>query len=141
MLVPDVNVLLNATNEHSETHEVASSWLEMAANGTESLGVADLVLSSYVRIVTNPKLETLVRSANDAFAQCEEIRRMPAYVPLKESPTHWDIFRALVLESGVAGPHISDAYLAAFAVENNATFVTFDRGFHRFPGLKLQVLE
>lgn len=100
-----------------------------------------MILSSYIRVVTNPRLETLVRSATEAFAKCEEIRRMPAYVPLKEGPRHWDIFRELVLESGVAGPHVADAYLAAFAIENNATFVTFDRGFHRFSGLKLQVLE
>jgi len=66
---------------------------------------------------------------------------MPAAASLDPGAIHWDIFRTLVLESGVSGPHVSDAYLAAFAIENNATFVTFDRGFRRFEGLKLQVLE
>jgi predicted nucleic acid-binding protein len=42
-----------------------------------------------------------------------------------------------VLESGIKGPDITDAYLAAFAIENDATFVTFDRGFTRFQGLRV----
>ena len=50
--------------------------------------------------------------------------------------THWDIFERLLLEARVAGPAVSDAYLAAFAIQHDATFVTFDRGFARFPGLR-----
>jgi predicted nucleic acid-binding protein len=51
------------------------------------------------------------------------------------------LFREIVLASGISGPDITDAYLAAFALENDATFVTFDRGFQRFTGLRVFVPE
>jgi predicted nucleic acid-binding protein len=37
-----------------------------------------------------------------------------------------------------AGNGIPDAFLAAIAIENGATWITADRGFSRFPGLRWQ---
>lgn len=141
MLVPDANVLLNAHFTRQVHHAAALRWLEGSTLGDEEVAISNLVFSAFVRITTNSGLSSGRLSPQGAFAYCDRIRRLPATAPLEEGPRHWDIFRSLVLESGVAGPHVSDAYLAAFAIENNATFVTFDRGFHRFPGLKLHVLE
>jgi predicted nucleic acid-binding protein len=62
---------------------------------------------------------------------------MPAYGRLVEGPRHWEIFQQLTEVSGIRGGSLTDAYLAAFAIENDATFVTFDRGFAKFPGLKV----
>lgn len=38
------------------------------------------------------------------------------------------------------GNLVTDAHLAALALENDATVVTGDRDFQRFPGLKLKLL-
>lgn len=141
MLVPDVNVLLNAVHEDSVTHGVAEAWLGNTGNGIETVGIPDLVLSAFVRIATNARMSTLALPVTEVFRLCDEFRAMPAYERLEAGPNHWATFQDLVFRTGVAGPDIADAYLAAFAVENNATFVTFDMGFSRFPGLKLLSLQ
>lgn len=141
MLVPDVNVFIYAAQADSERHAAATAWLSTAGDSDEVLGIPALVLSGFVRVSTNARMVTSRLSAPEAFARCDEFVAMPAAARLEPGRNHWDLFQSLVLESGVSGPQVADAYLAAFALENNATFVTFDRGFRRFPGLKLQVIE
>lgn len=141
MLVPDVNVFLNAQLAHQVHHARALGWLKDSAWGMEAVAIPNVVLSGFVRVVTNSSLTTAALSAPDAFAFCDQFRDAPATFTLEEGPRHWQIFEQLVTESDVTGPHVADAYLAAFAIENNATFVTFDMGFSRFPGLKLLSLQ
>ncbi|MHB8275600.1 MAG: PIN domain-containing protein [Dermatophilaceae bacterium] len=50
---------------------------------------------------------------------------------------HWGIFHDLVSAHGLRGNDIPDACLAALALEQGATWVTTDRGFARYQGLRL----
>lgn len=137
MLVPDVNILMNAENRSFPAHDAARRWLLSAGNGQEPLALPAMVLFGYVRIATGSGMKENRMSLREAFEFCDVLYSMPSYSNLKEGSEHWRIFRELVAVAGVSGPDITDAYLAAFAIENDATFVTFDRGFMRFPGLKL----
>lgn len=139
MRVPDVNVFINAMLVDSEHHHAAANWLLEAGNSDEAMGVAHAVLSGIVRVTTGAGLKENRRTPSEALAFCESVYAMPAFVAVLPSRAQWRTFRGLVLASGVSGKDISDAYLAAFAIENDATFVTFDRGFARFPGLKVFV--
>lgn len=58
-------------------------------------------------------------------------------MPEQPRRRHWEIFADLVRETQARANVVPDAYLAALAIENGATFVTRDRGFARFPGLRL----
>ena len=49
---------------------------------------------------------------------------------------HWDIFRRLCIETGTRGARITDAWFAALAIESGCEWITLDRDFARFPGLK-----
>jgi len=49
---------------------------------------------------------------------------------------HWDIFGRLCREGGATGNLVPDAWLAALAIEWGCEFVTTDRDFARFPGLR-----
>jgi toxin-antitoxin system PIN domain toxin len=139
MLIPDVNVILNARSQSARGAREASNWLAGAATGRETLGIPGVVLSSFVRIATNPKMAANLHTPAQALNVCQAIRAMPAFMELNAGPRHWPIFEGLVLTTGITSKDVSDAYLAAFAIENNATFVTFDRGFARFPGLRVFV--
>ena len=139
MLIPDVNVLMNAARPAAAQHAAALRWLLAAGAGDEPVGVPFLVLLAFARISTTPMQGTRLMTVPGAFARCEEIRVMPNYTPLTEGSDHWRTFRHLVTQAGVSGADLTDAYLAAFAIENDATFVTFDRGFARFAGLKVLV--
>lgn len=137
MLVPDVNILLNAYFARLQRHDGAHAWLQRVRTGDEFVGMPDLVLSSFARIATNPRVFPERLTADDALDFCDMLRGSTAVVRIAESPRHWQTFSSLVRAAAVTGPDIADAYLAAFAIENNATFVTFDRGFQRFPDLRV----
>jgi toxin-antitoxin system PIN domain toxin len=140
MLIPDVNVLLNAYRSDAEDHARASEWLLAAGNGDEPVGIPPTILLSFARIATTYIRGVRFMTPEAALIRCSEIRAMPSRVPVAEGVDHWGIFGSLVTASGISGSRFTDAYLAAFAIEHEATFVTFDRGFQRFRGLKLLTL-
>jgi len=53
---------------------------------------------------------------------------------------HWDIFRDLCVATGTRGGDTTDAWYAALAIEWGCEWVTFDRDFLKFPGLKCTIL-
>ena len=50
----------------------------------------------------------------------------------------WERFRAQVTEAQVKGPLVTDAALAALALEHGAVLCTTDRDFRRFRGLRVE---
>jgi predicted nucleic acid-binding protein len=56
MQLPDVNVLIYAHREDADDHEAYSSWLKNLAAQEEPFAVSEIVLSGFLRIVTNPKI-------------------------------------------------------------------------------------
>ena len=50
---------------------------------------------------------------------------------------HWDILGRLMRDAQASGPLVSDAALAAVAIEHGATLYSTDRDFARFEGLRL----
>ena len=141
MLVPDLNVVISLETTSSEHHTAARNWFDRVGNEREPVSIPEMVLLGFVRISTGRGVKDNRISTDRAFEVCDALRRMPAFVPIVEGPRHWSLFREIVLAYGISGPDITDAYLAAFALENDATFVTFDRGFRRFPGLRVFVPE
>jgi hypothetical protein len=49
---------------------------------------------------------------------------------------HWEIFTRLCRETDAKGNLIADAYLAALAIESGSEWITTDRDYARFPGLR-----
>lgn len=136
MVLPDVNVLVYAHREDTAQHGGCRGWLESVLNGDEAYGVSQLVLSGFVRIVTHPKVFTKPSGMVDALAFAEQLRDRPNCVLVEPGPRHWEIFRRLCTEAGVKGNLVPDAYLAALAIESGCEWVTTDRDFSRFTGLR-----
>jgi predicted nucleic acid-binding protein len=55
MMLPDVNILVYAFRGESPGHEEYRTWLEGLINGREAYGLADLVCSGFLRVVTHPR--------------------------------------------------------------------------------------
>ena len=138
MLVPDVNVYVNAFRADADDHERDRSWLSEAVNGDELVGVSEQVLSSFVRIVTNHRIFKVPSRVDTAFEFCDELLSAPATIPVRPSETHWRRFVELCKRVQVHGNLVPDAYIAALALESNATVVSSDSGFARFPGLRVR---
>lgn len=136
MLIADVNVFLYAHRPESAQHDKHRQWLDDAVHGTEVFGVSEAVLSSFLRITTHHRVYLEPTPPEVAVAFCEAVLRGPAVVRVRPGPEHWHIFTSLLQTSGARGNVVPDAYLAALAMEHGATWITTDRGFARFPGLR-----
>ncbi len=136
MLIPDVNVLLYAHRQDLELHADATTWMAGAMGGREAVGLCDHVLTGYLRVVTNRRVFTDPTPLAHALEDCARMEASPAAQRIAAGPRHWEIFVALCRASSATANDVPDAYLAALAIERNATFVTHDRGFARFAGLR-----
>lgn len=138
MLLVDVNVLLYARRRESERHEEYRRYLEDRLGGPEPVGISELVLSAFLRIVTNHRVYDEPSSPEAALEFCAVVLAAPAAVPVRPGPAHWQIFVDLCRTTRARANDVPDAYLAAMAIELGATWVTVDRGFARFPSLRRQ---
>jgi predicted nucleic acid-binding protein len=59
----------------------------------------------------------------------------PAISILPAGDRHWEILLRLLLAGQAGSELVSDAHLAALAIEHGAMLCTTDRDFARFPGL------
>ncbi len=136
MILADVNVLVYAHREDAPRHAAYRQWLEELVNGDQAYGMSDLVLSGFLRVVTHPRVFNPPSQLAEALAFAQLLRGQPNAVPIAPGPRHWDIFASLCQVAGVKGNLVPDAYLAALAIESGSEWVTTDRDYSRFPGLK-----
>jgi toxin-antitoxin system PIN domain toxin len=136
MLLPDVNVLIYAHRVESPEHERYAAWLIRLASEPEPFALSELGASSFVRIVTNPRIWRTPTETTDALAFVDRLRARSNARPLTHGPASWEIFGALCREAKARGKLVADAYHAALAIEHGCEFVTTDGDFARFAGLR-----
>ena len=132
----DVNVLVYAHRQDLPQYSDYRPLLEQWANDEEPLGLPDLVLSGFVRLMTNSRIFAEPTQPEEAWAAVDALVAAPAAMPLRPGERHWGVFCQLTADITARGNDIPDAYLAAYAVENNATWLSADRGFARFTRLQ-----
>ena len=139
MLLPDVNVLIYAHVEDSTPdHAAYVRWVTGLATGPEPFALSVLVLSGFVRIVTNPRIFDPPSTLDRSFSFITSLMERPTARIVGPGPDHLGIFKRLCRESGAAGKLVADAQHAAVAVEHGCTLVSTDADFSRFPGLRWQ---
>lgn len=136
MDLPDVNILVYAFRPDLEHHPRSRAWLDHSIVGHAPFAISPLTLSAVVRITTNPRSFRQPSTHDEVFGFCEDLMGQPNCQLLEPGRRHWDIFRRLCEDSGTTGPRVSDAWYAALAIEHGCEWITFDRDFARFPGLK-----
>lgn len=135
MQVPDVNVLLYATDATAPAHSPCHVWLKGALGGSEPVGFAWAVLLAFLRLSTKAQVFRNPLSVVEALGQVELWLSQPASVIVHPSERHVGVLRGLLKPLGTAGNLTSDAHLAAIAIEHGATLVSCDTDFARFQGL------
>lgn len=138
MLAPDVNVLVYAFREEMPEHEPCLAWLRSIVQGEAAFAVFDLVLSGFLRIVTHPRIFSTPTPLGAALDFVDVVRTRPNCITVQPGGRHWSIFEGLCRESRARGNLVVDAYLAALAIESGCEWVTTDRDYAAFPGLKIQ---
>jgi uncharacterized protein len=136
MILVDANILIYATDPHSERHESARTWLDSQLSGTSRVGLPWQSLLAYLRIVTNPRVYTRPQSVKLAWSHVEDwLDCECVWIPVP-GPAHRSIFARLLADLG-GGPNLlPDAHLAALAIEHGLAVCSNDGDFARFQGLR-----
>lgn len=139
MIAPDVNVLVAALHAGASDHVAMSTWLEAAVNGNEPVAVTAAVASGTLRILTHPRVFSPPVPVARAVAALAGLVEHPNVTMVHSGPRHWELLQDLVLAAAAKGNLVADAAHAATAIEADLTWVTKDRDFARFDGLRWSV--
>lgn len=125
-----------AFHEGAPDHARFREWLEMSLASDEPIGFSDLVLSGFVRVATHPRIFERPAPIDRALDFVDALRSQANAVTLAPGPRHWQIFGRLCRDANAKGNLVADAYHAALAIESGSEWITTDRDFSRFPGLR-----
>lgn len=135
MILVDANILIYAHVSSFTQHGEARSWLDKQLNGTTSVGLPWPSLLAFLRLVTNPRVVSRAEPIADAWHQvrswlaCEN-----AWIP-HPTERHAEVMGRLLALPGIHGNLVSDAHLAALAIEHGLTLCSADGDFARFADL------
>lgn len=132
----DVNILVYAHREDAENHDKYQCWLESVINDNSDYGYSELVLSGFLRIVTHPKVFETPSPMEKALLFINQIKDQQNAIKIAPKERHWLIFEDLMRTTNAKGNFIPDAYHAALAIESGCEWITTDKGFKKFKGLK-----
>jgi toxin-antitoxin system PIN domain toxin len=136
MRLVDVSVLVYAFRTDAPGHPAYAAWLEELVNGGEAYAVSGLILSGFLRVVTHRRVFVPPTPVPVALAFADAFRSQPGAVPINPGPRHWQIFTRLCRQVSARGNIVPDAFVAALAIESGSEFITTDRDYARFPGLR-----
>ena len=135
MKLIDANLLLYAYNPRASEHEAARAWLEGTLSGGELVRFTWPTLWAFLRISTNARVFLQPLSIGDAVGVVSSWLARSGVSLIEPGERHWQILQHLMASGQCAGPLVTDAVLAAIAIEHGATLYTTDRDFSRFAGL------
>jgi toxin-antitoxin system PIN domain toxin len=136
MILPDVNVLIYAFRQDVPQHSICRPWLNSLIEGETRFGVSPLALRALVRITTNLRAYRQPSTIEEAFAFCDNLLGQPHCQVVEPGERHWDIFKRLCVDTDTRGPRVTGAWYAALSLEWGCEWITLDRDYARFPGLK-----
>lgn len=141
MMLADVSVLLSAFRPDSQRHGICDSWLRSVIDGSAAFGLSRQVLSSVLRLATNSRVFNQPSQLGQAVDFCNAMLEQPHCILVEPQSGHWGIFERLLREGSVKGDLVSDAWLAALSMEAGCEWITLDKDFRRFKGLKWRLLS
>ncbi len=132
-MIVDANVLLYAVDETARHHNLARGFLEEHLNGQVRVGLPWQSLSAFLRIATHPRVMAAPLSAGAAATHVDDWITAPASWLPETSAATWTIFRKLLDDHDTTGNLVTDAQLAALAIQYGVPVVSADTDFARFP--------
>jgi toxin-antitoxin system PIN domain toxin len=136
MMLPDVNVLIYAFRKDASQHAICRKWLDEVVKADERFGISPLVLGAVVRVTTNQRSYKEPSSIEDAIGFGDDLLCQPHCQIVEPGERHWEIFKRMCIETDTRGSLVTDAWFAALAIEWGCDWITLDRDYARFPGLK-----
>ncbi len=133
-MTPDVNVLVAAFRADHAHHDAAYGWINEArqncAQGNETLTLLPMVVTAFLRLVTNPRVFSETDSIEEAISFVDVLLDTPGVV-LEDCGKEWPLLRDKLLTQGLHGNLVTDAWIAATVETCCEHLVTFDTDFKR----------
>ncbi len=136
MKLLDLNLLLYAVDSTSSRHERARPWLEATLSGSETVALPWVVLLGFVRLSTRAAVFARPLRPGEALDVVDGWLAQPPVTVVHPGRRHAGVLRELLEHVGTAANLVTDAHLAALAVEHGAELCSADADFSRFPGLR-----
>ena len=142
-VLADVNVWLATLVQQHPHHQRAINWWrrKVLPDGQEVL-FCRVTQLGLLRLLSN---ETVMgasrRTPREAWRDYDRLLAQGPIGYLHEPDDVDQVLRSHTLDESASASLWTDAYLAAFARAADVRLATFDRGFSRFSGLRLQLLD
>jgi uncharacterized protein len=136
MILLDANLPIYAYNTSSPHHRAAERWFEGVLGGSEPVRFSWITILAFLRITTNPRAISRPKATSEVAKIVEGWLRQPLTGILQPTERHLEILHQTAILGQARGPLLTDAHLAALAIEHGATLCTTDRDFGRFSGLR-----
>src|SRR5882724_8456083 len=136
MILVDANLLLYAEDSVSEHHEAARTWWDAQLSDIAPVCLCWPAVTAFIRIGTNLRLHRRPLTLNEAVERVQSWLDQPCVRMVHPCEHHWGIFQRLLRDGKATGNLVSDAHLAALAIEHNCVLQSSDVDFARFKNLK-----
>lgn len=136
MVIVDANVLIGVWNAQDEHHALMADWVKRKIGDGVPICAPWVSRWAFLRIATSPRLFPNPLSTQEAFYVLRWWDAIPNSCLPEPGSRHTEILQKVMEQGQVRGPMVSDAVLAAIAIEYNADLASTDRDFSRFKGLK-----
>jgi toxin-antitoxin system PIN domain toxin len=125
--------LVAASRSDHPHHAVARAWLEEAISASgdgAAFTLMPMVLASFLRLVTSPKIFQVATPIEDAVSFVDALLAAPG-VQLANVGPEWSRLRQLCLDKQLGGNDVPDAWLSAAVAHIGEHLVSFDRDFRK----------
>ncbi|MEW6742066.1 MAG: type II toxin-antitoxin system VapC family toxin [Planctomycetota bacterium] len=136
MILVDANLLLYAADKASPCHAAARAWWDAQLSGDSPVCLCWIVLTAFIRIGTNRRVFERPLSLQEAVERVSSWLEQPCVRLVQPTERHWDLLRQMLVHGKADANLVSDAHLAALAVEHGCVLCSTDSDFSRFPDLK-----
>ena len=136
MILVDANILLYAEDSLSRDHSQAREWWDGQLSESAPVFLCWTVVNAFIRIGTNPRVFEQPLSIEEAISRVQGWFEQPCTRIALPTERHWEVYCQLLVDGKASGNLVTDAHLAAMAIEYGFTLYSADTDFARFSKLK-----
>lgn len=136
MILVDANILLYAEDQLSPHHDQARMWWDATLSGASPVCLCWTVLAAFIRIGTNPRVFEQPLSLEQATSRVQGWLDQPCTRMVTPTERHWEVFQEMLRNGQAVANLVTDAHLAALAVEHGCELISTDADFSRFRGVR-----
>jgi uncharacterized protein len=132
----DANVLLYSIDRSSAHHGPCADWVRSAFAGPRRIAMPWQTIGAFLRIATHPRVFSRPLSSKEAWSHVDMWLTAPnCWIPEATERTA-RILGELINQLDVRGNVVTDAQLAALAIEHGVPVVSVDSDFARFSDIR-----